>query len=423
VRTIAAILLSAAVLAVADPPATSVGVGTRAYGMGNNFTALSNDFSSLYWNPAGMAFVPVREAHIAVDWNRQDMTGILSGDTASNGVERLRVSSGGLLRALPTTRGGYAFALGFLSPWLLDDVSARTGHDVYRGSTGREGFADTLWPGDTLFRDHYNGVSKGSCNLWSMGMGWQIAPNLGFGFSIGLLMGSEQRDNDFVSHLGQRSFENAAISIDRAYFGYDARVGLMYKPRPAVSLGCRVELPRFAKVAENYQEINWLAPAESYEQSDFGVLKSSFSGAFGVAFLLPFATIAADASARAPLSDALPHSDGSYWKGGGGIGIEAPLPWIASLVRGGYAYSQSDLSPMLIVWDEGGVDDEGTVSLFHGRHLLTAGYSLLIGSGVSLEAAYGYQVWDFSLHDADWVGDVKEAHGRYRVMVSAAIRY
>jgi hypothetical protein len=415
--------MSAAALAVADPSVSSVGVGARAYGMGNNFTALSNDFSSLYWNPAGMAFVPVREAHFTMDFNRQDMAGILSGDTASNGIRRLRVSSGGLLRSLPTTRGGYAFALGFLSPWLLDDVSAMTGRDVYRGSTPFPGFADTLRPGDTLFRDHYNRVSKGSCDLWSMGMGWQIAPNTGFGFSIGLLMGSEERDNDFVSHHGQRAFENTAVSIDRAYFGYDARLGLMYKPHPAVSLGCRVEFPRFAKVAENYQEINWLAPAESFEQSNFGVLKSSFSGTFGAALLLPFATVSVDASGRAPLSDALPESDGSYWKGGGGIGLEAPLPWIASLVRGGYAYNQSDLSPMLIVWDGGIVDTEGTVSVFHGRHLFTAGYSLLLGNGISLEAAYGYQVWDFSLRDADWEGDVKEVHGRHRLMVSAAIRY
>jgi len=423
VRTVAAILLSVAVLAGADPTATSVGAGTRAYGMGNNFTALSNDFSSLYWNPAGMAFVVAREAHIAVDWNQQDMTGILSGDTASNSVERLRVSSGGLVRALPTTRGGYAFALGFLSPWLLDDVSAMTGYDVYRGSTPYPGFADTLWPGDTLFRDHHDGVSKGSCNLWSMGMGWQIAPNLGFGFSLGLLMGSEQRDNDFVSHFGQRSFRNVAISIERAYFGYDARVGLMYKPHPAVSLGCRVELPRLAKVAENYQEINWLATSESYEQSDFGVLKSSFSGAFGVAINAPFATIVADVTARAPFSGAPPHSDGSYWKGSGGMGLEVPVPWIASLVRGGYSYSKFDLSPMQIDWDEGGVDPGEKITVLRNRHLVTGGYSLLLGSSISLEAAYGYERWSFSSTDPEWESEIVERHYTHRAMASVAIRY
>jgi len=38
-----------------------IGVGARAQGMGGAFTALANDASSLYWNPAGIARMPQNE--------------------------------------------------------------------------------------------------------------------------------------------------------------------------------------------------------------------------------------------------------------------------------------------------------------------------------------------------------------------------
>jgi hypothetical protein len=153
------------------------------------------------------------------------------------------------------------------------------------------------------------------------------------------------------------------------------------------------------------------------------VLQSSFAGALGCAVHLPFATISADALGRAPLPHAPSKTDGSYWKGGGGAGIEIPIPWLASLVRGGYAYSQTEFSPMHIVWDDSDAPRDATVIALRDRHLLTAGYSLIIAGSVSLEAAYGYQAWEFLSRHPDWENDSKETHRWHRAMVSVSIRY
>lgn len=46
-----------------------IGVGPRAIAMGGAYTALANDISSSYWNPAGLARIGAREAYFNhVDW-------------------------------------------------------------------------------------------------------------------------------------------------------------------------------------------------------------------------------------------------------------------------------------------------------------------------------------------------------------------
>lgn len=63
----------------ADGPGTTaanilkVGVGARAIGMGEAFTATADDVSSLYWNPAGMGFLNQSQASFMYNPGFQDM--------------------------------------------------------------------------------------------------------------------------------------------------------------------------------------------------------------------------------------------------------------------------------------------------------------------------------------------------------------
>ncbi len=71
-RTLAAtlLLLLVAASAAAYEPGTSgllflrLGVGERAAGMGEAYTALAADATALYWNPAGLAAVPRTQVHL-----------------------------------------------------------------------------------------------------------------------------------------------------------------------------------------------------------------------------------------------------------------------------------------------------------------------------------------------------------------------
>lgn len=417
------LLLGCAVAAAADPAVHAVGIGTRAYGMANNFTALAGDFSALFWNPAGLAFVPVREAHCAVDLDRQDTRTELAGTGDNAFHQRVRLSSAGLMRSVPTVRGGFGLALGFSSPYLLDGINNLKGADVYAAGTGLGGGFDTLFAGDTLFRDKDNHRSTGQCNLWSAGIGWQIAPGLAMGFSVGLLSGSQKIGIASVAHTSRADFENYDVKIEREYFGYDARVGFLYTPVKNFFVGCRLEIPRRAKAAENYGSVDNLLSIVDTAATSFGVLKSGFSGALGAALQLPFMTISSDMTFRSPVSDALQGSEQSRWNNGVGLGIEVPLRFLASVFRSGYSFSGFDISSMQIRWDGTGVEPEPPLTVLHNQHLFTAGWSLFIGPNISVELAYGCCLWKFSTFDPAWRNAIVEAHDLQRGVAAISVRY
>src|SRR5258705_7088377 len=49
-------------------PFLKIGVSARATGMGNAFTALSNDATATYWNPAGLGEVTRTDPSLSYTW-------------------------------------------------------------------------------------------------------------------------------------------------------------------------------------------------------------------------------------------------------------------------------------------------------------------------------------------------------------------
>jgi len=48
---------------------SGTGVGTRSLGMGNAYTGVANDFSAIYWNPAGLAQMEFSEFSFGLTYN------------------------------------------------------------------------------------------------------------------------------------------------------------------------------------------------------------------------------------------------------------------------------------------------------------------------------------------------------------------
>src|SRR5213593_2554091 len=100
------IFMAAAQLAASPALATryageflKIPVGARAIGMGGSFTAVADDATAPYWNPAGMVYLPYREVIVQHEerfgslLNHDVMSGVLplGGPTGKQGALGLSI--------------------------------------------------------------------------------------------------------------------------------------------------------------------------------------------------------------------------------------------------------------------------------------------------------------------------------------------
>jgi len=91
------------------------GVGARAMGMGGAYAPVANDFSAVYWNPAGLA--QVRKVGIyggLLPYCKKETGSIFNKETAATGeLTKTWLASIGIAVPIPTYQGSLVFALGF----------------------------------------------------------------------------------------------------------------------------------------------------------------------------------------------------------------------------------------------------------------------------------------------------------------------
>jgi len=136
-----------------------IGVGARATAMGDAFCSLTDDGTSLYWNPAGLARIKKNE--FLVMYNRwfQD------------------ISQGYISVSYPSKRGVLGIAINYV------DMGTMEGRDIYGQPTGEFGASDSQI---------------------MAGYAYKVSPNLLWGVSGGVLWEVIENDTQFayLANLG-----------------------------------------------------------------------------------------------------------------------------------------------------------------------------------------------------------------------------
>lgn len=400
---------SCAAIALADIAVVNqVGVGARAFSLANNYVALSNDLSGVFWNPGALSFLPVREFRISTDFLRKSDNTEFAGTKAGSDLQRIRMDNIGFLFAVPTSRGGLTFAGAFQSPYIFDDNPSFKG--IYKGASYNQ-----------YYRDY------GNLNYWSGAFGLQVAPGFGVGAAISLVTGTEKTRrlfsklfNGVLLDTFNDNYENNVI---RTYLGYDLRLGMLYSVNK-VNIGARLVLPQTIWFSESYAETYPSAPLWEYDTTRQGRLFSPIKGALGASTSLPFGTISTEVRFRAPYDlanpeDSIPsYSAAHHSSAGVGLGIEIPLGNSKTLFRGGYSWDQYDTHLFTLQYDNGkpGWSTEG-LAVARDRQLMTGGLAY-VATSWSLEGSYGYQFWKLATNSL-----LIENNRLQRVLVSFSIRY
>ncbi|MBD3420817.1 MAG: hypothetical protein GF398_11925 [Chitinivibrionales bacterium] len=398
----------------ASPTVATKGFGVRAGGLGNNFTAVADDFSAMYWNPAGFGFTPIRELYFSAGGYHHSNEAVLQGTTTRDKQQNFRISGAGFVRSIPTTQGGLSFAFGYFNSYLFDDIANQSGSNVYIGDDSTIPYATPVYI-DSLTR-----ISSGHLDNWAVSGGIQIAQGLAVGATLSFLSGKQNTD---LRDLTRNDVYTDWASVsEKSFYGFGSTIGFLYKTSRFFAAGLRLDLPLIAKVFEDYEELDRLYPEYSISASYEEQLSSTLSGTWGASFSLPAILVAADAHFRSPTANTgllTSNEELAYWKLGAGIGFELPIKAISSRLRAGYAFNETDLQPVVIV----DFPPYGSILDDYGKHMFAAGFSHLISNSINFEAGYQYSFRQLQSGEPDFRHTTDEFHQFHKVNFGISVRY
>ena len=207
------------------------GVGVRAMGMGGAFAGVADDFTAVYWNPAGLAQMRQREVRVGFLRNSRDAKSVFNGTSASGQLSNTRFGSLGFVYPYPVYQGSLVFAIGFSRIKDFDWSLRQTGVDAV----------------DSLHVDHLF-QHEGELALSSLSAAIDVSPSLSLGLTLGVTGGEDEASNDFSwedrqdIYLERRFLASDTFSDDYRSSWY-AKLGAMVRmprERPRLRLGASI---------------------------------------------------------------------------------------------------------------------------------------------------------------------------------------
>lgn len=204
-------------------------VGERAAGMGGAYTAVSDDPSGLYYNPAGIAFAPGRSFSASVNayhYSRKEYKDVLGGNGWERVSSNLLPNYFGIIQPLGNGKIGFSYA--------VPDSRLENQAQTFNNIPGTD--PDTKLP---LTIKRY--VINMNDSDYTYNFGPSYAIKLKDNLSIGTTIYIHYRDRVFISNQllnvddGRYQWTNTYVSLTE--WGVRPILGLMWTPAEKVSLG------------------------------------------------------------------------------------------------------------------------------------------------------------------------------------------
>ena len=239
------------------------GVGARTMGMGGASLALADDFTALYWNPAGMAQIQKFELFSSLSHNIEVADTYFVGDAMKTGTSRsqMRPNAIGFVYPLETRQGGFAVGFGYNRQQNFDYQTAIQGIDPSSG---------TDFSG--LSVDEIN-ANSGGIGIWSFGASVYVTKHVLVGGSLDFWSGNSlnQLDTtatDIVNTDSELSRFRYDDEVDRAYSGVGGRIGLLAHLTDNINFGLTLVAPTELGVDELWHQSTLEVYDDGEEWSD-----------------------------------------------------------------------------------------------------------------------------------------------------------
>lgn len=416
------------------------GFGTRALAMGGAYTALANDYSGIYWNPAGLGSIDKTGIYAELSHLQFSNDALYMGNLTSNNQGFTKLKSLGFVMPLPTNQGSFVIAGGFNRVLDYDDHLYFEGFGDISNDIGFEIEDDN---GDIYFYPFDQGVyrqeevrSEGSLRQWSLGGAIALSPNFTIGLTTSLVHGKEEYnfgfsqfddDNLYNEYPGDFDVYKVNQYLQSEYLALNIKLGGMVDLNNMFKIGGVITLPSKYYVEETHSFSDNLFfddgtsdPTEDPPGNWDYHLKTPFIFDAGIAFTNKMITLSAAAryrdwsQTRFEVSDFETNSQDysdlisennylardydqvlEYRLGG-----EVTLPGLNTKLRGGYTLIPSPLRDSN--------DDRATYS---------AGISFKVDKNVSLDFSYLKRDWTRDSWDIYTPAGVNEKIETHKVLV------
>ena len=391
------------------------GVGARTMGMGGASLALSDDFTALYWNPAGMAQIQKFEMFSSLSHNVAIADTYFTGDAVKTTTSRsqMRLNSIGFVYPLETRQGGLAVGFGYNRPQNFDYQTAIQGIDPGSG-TDFSGFSV----------DETN-INSGGIGIWSFGASVYVTKQVLVGGSLDFWHGNSLNELDTEATDTQNVDNEWARfryddEVDREYSGVGGRIGLLAHLTDTINFGLTLVAPIELGVDEVWYQstVDVFDDGEKSTDSTSGVqtydIERPFEIGIGAAVKLfnKQLILAGDVQFTdwtqtrydpAPADDIPKNNFEEYYATTLQVrlGAEYQIPIIATHIRFGYLRD-----PIPFRYTEVDTHD-----------FLTAGVGKIFEDSLKLDVTYVLGGW------AQERNDVKTENLTHRVFMSAAYRF
>ncbi|MBN2366671.1 MAG: hypothetical protein EH225_12260 [Calditrichaeota bacterium] len=384
-----------------------IGFGARAMGMGGAYTGIADDYSAVFWNPAGLAQIPKMEFWMGISHLHFSNESNLNGSIIDASLNATKFNSLGMVFPIPTYRGSLVFALGYQKVKDFEYIN-----DYFGVSDRGELELFDVDPNDPDQPYYFSGqevqkeglaTDEGNMSQYTFSGAIDVAPNISVGASIFYWKGRSDYTEDFRQLDIYDNFiffpadfdeyvDNSYIT-DR-YSSFGLKLSSLFRLGKDARVGIGMHIPQTFNIKEEwgynstvyFDNGDFLDYADDDEfeyevqipfrfQAGGSVALGNILGAANLEYIdwtqFEFQT----SEFRQENIDIRRNYRGTLmWN----VGAEIGIPLMASQIRAGFMYKPSPLAD--------------AQSEFN-RKYITVGYGLLYGRIVKVDLAYMYGFW------------------------------
>lgn len=251
------------------------GFGIRAAGLGNAYVGVADDYSAIYWNPAGLAQMHQGQFYGSIYSSNYQNAATYLGNTNDDKRSFTKLNSVGLVFPFPVVRGSLVMALGYQKFKDLDYFSEYTGFNTQSNNLGFDISNDLGDYGvlefDRDIQQKNTTNSDGNLSQWSFGMAIDLSPNFSAGLSLNLIGGGSEYEStysqddvnaansyDIYDENGQKieefyyNYYDVHQRISSDYSGFEAKLGGLFRLTDNIRFGGAITFPMTVNVEEDW---------------------------------------------------------------------------------------------------------------------------------------------------------------------------